>query len=182
MTTAKLGVILTAMFAAACASAELAVALVSGETVDTETVTNVSFSAGNSSVINKRMDLNAQWNNNAEVIFGRDVDNDGVLSADEELLLVGWDCGSWKVVDCRDQTSVAVVLGDANNNRAYWRIRGDAGGVTLELNGAQARFATTTACHLASCNMVKVICRGNVSPDLNMRYPASQHGLRVLLR
>ena len=80
------------------------------------------------------------------------------------------------------ETSITVVPGDANNNRAYWRIRSDADGVTLELNGAQTRLATVNACDLASCNMVKVICRGNVSPDLNMRYPASQHGLRVLLR
>ena len=174
----RISIILAGLFAAARASAEHAVA----ETVDTEAVTNVAFSAGNSSVINMRMNLNAQWNNNAEVIFGCDADNDGELSADEELLLVGWDCGSWKAVDCRDQTSIAVVSGDVNNNRAYWRIRGDAGGVTLELNGAQTRFATTTACHLASCNMVKVICRGNVSPDLNMKCPASQHGLRILLR
>ena len=174
--------LLVVMLAAFHASADLAVALGSAATVDTEAVTNVAFSAGNSSVLNMRMLLNAQWNNNAEVIFGCNADNDGALSADEELLLVGWDCGIWKVVDCRDQTSMTVVPGDANNNRANWRIRGDAGGVTLELNGAQTRFATTTACHLASCNMVKVICRGNVSPDLNMKCPASQHGLRVLLR
>ena len=120
----RIVIVLAGLFAAFHASADLAVALGSGETVDTEAVTNVAFSAGNSSVINMRMLLNAQWNNNAEVIFGCDADNDG----------------------------------------------------------EQTRFPAANACDLASCNMAKVICRGNVSPDLNMRYPASQHGLRVLLR
>lgn len=172
-----------ALFASFSASAELSVALGSSSTsVDTEAVTNVAFAVGNSSVVNMRMLLNAQWNNNAEVIFGCDVDGDGALSAEEEMLLVGWDCGSWKAVDCRDQTSTTVVSGDANNNRAYWRIRSDADGLTHELNGAQTRFVTTTECNLATCNMVKVICRGNNSPNLNMKHPASQQGFRVLLR
>ena len=174
--------LLVVMFAVLHASADLAVALGSAATVDTEAVTNVAFAVGNSSVVNMRMLLNARNDNNAEVIFGYDADNDGALSADEELLLVGWDCGSWKAVDCRDQTSTTVVPGDANNNRAYWRIRSDAGGVTLELNGARTRFATTTECNLQSCNMAKGICRGVVSPDLNMKCPASCHGLRILLR
>ena len=111
MTTAKLGLIFVVMFAVLHASADLAVALGSAATVDTEAVTNVAFAVGNSSVVNMRMLLNARNDNNAEVIFGYDADNDGALSADEELLLVGWDCGSWKAVDCRDQTRPSVLKG-----------------------------------------------------------------------
>ena len=104
-------VFFVAAFAALNASADLAVELGSAATVDTEAVTNVAFAVGNSSIVNMRMLLNAQWNNNAEVIFGCGADNDGLLSADEELLLVGWDCGSWKAVDCRDQTRPSVLKG-----------------------------------------------------------------------
>ena len=101
---------LVVMMSALHALADLSVSMGSAATVDTEAVTNVAFSIGGGTTVNMRMKLNAQWNNNAEVIFGRDADNDGALSADEELLLVGWDCGSWKAVDCRDQTSMTRVL------------------------------------------------------------------------
>lgn len=89
MRTAKFALALAILFAAAHASAEVAASMGSAATVDTEAVTNVAFSIGNSSVVDMRMLLNAQRNNNAEVIFGCDADNDGALSAAEEVLLVG---------------------------------------------------------------------------------------------
>lgn len=170
-------------FAALSASAELSVSLgASSSSIDTEAVTNVAFSASSGSAINMRMNLLALPSNNAEVIFGRDEDNDGMLSADEEMLLVGWDCGAWRVVDCRDQNEIAVSPGDSNNNKAFWRMRSNESGLDVELNGALSRFFTASACDITSCNMVKLICRGCTSPNLRMRHPASRTGFRVILR
>ena len=35
--------------------------------------------------------------NSVQLAFGRDADADGVLSADETDMAVGWDCGEWRI-------------------------------------------------------------------------------------
>ena len=90
---------------------------------DTEAVAYAPFAVTNgcSEKIYLRMDSAPAAANNAEVVFGIDADGDGVLSPDEERLLVGWDCGSWKFVDCQRQKEVSSP-GVASGPRAYLRI------------------------------------------------------------
>ena len=69
---------------------------------DTEVVTNAVLptARADSRVFAFSLELDATASNNVEVAFGRDVNHDGMLSRAEADLLVGWDCGEWKVVDC----------------------------------------------------------------------------------
>ena len=69
---------------------------------DCEVITNCVFDASrrDARIFTIRMEIDAVPSNGVEVVFGRDADNDGILSRAEEALVVGYDCGEWKVVDC----------------------------------------------------------------------------------
>ncbi len=84
--------------------------LPSVEYFDTETVTNISFTAWQKNLrhFTIKLAFNATPSNNAEIAFGTDGTTgttgvpsvaDGVLSPDEFDLTVGWDCGAWFVED-----------------------------------------------------------------------------------
>ena len=65
------------------------------EYVDTETVTNVSFTAWEQGLKEFRFNLEftGSVSNNVEMAFGTDADGDGTLSDDEVSVIAGWDCG-----------------------------------------------------------------------------------------
>ena len=71
------------------------------EHLDTETVTNMPFTAWQRNLRDFTVNLSfvATPSNNVEMAFGFDADDDGLLSPDESDLVVGWDCGSWFVED-----------------------------------------------------------------------------------
>ena len=69
---------------------------------DCEVVTNCVFDASrrDGRIFSIHMEVDATPSNGVEVVFGRDVDGDGVLSRAEETLSVGYDCGMLKIVEC----------------------------------------------------------------------------------
>ena len=78
------------------------------EHLDTETVTNMPFTAWQRNLRDFTVKLSfvATPSNNVEIAFGTDTGTtgilpvgDGELSPDECDLVVGWDCGSWFVED-----------------------------------------------------------------------------------
>ena len=71
------------------------------EHLDTETVTNMLFTAWQCNLRDFTVNLSfvATPSNNVEMAFGVDADDDGLLSPGESDLVVGWDCGSWFVED-----------------------------------------------------------------------------------
>ena len=66
---------------------------------DTETVTNVPFTAALDAAGRFRLSLSclATPSNNVEVAFGVNRNDDGVLALEETDCVVGWDCGAWFV-------------------------------------------------------------------------------------
>ena len=66
---------------------------------DTETVTNVPFTAWQEHVGKFMFSLTCRTTstNNVQAAFGTDADGDGILSLEESDLVVGWDCGVWFV-------------------------------------------------------------------------------------
>ena len=64
---------------------------------DTETVTNVPFTAWQEHVGKFTFSLTCRTTstNNVQAAFGTDANGDGVLSLEESDLVVGWDCGTW---------------------------------------------------------------------------------------
>ncbi len=164
------------------ASAETRVALGSSDFADTEAVTNVAFSAEQKKPITLLFDFNAAQDNNAEVVFGCDADGDGALSEDEERFCLGWECGSWKIVDCRDLRAVFLPSALSGTARAYWDLRIVGRRVDAYSDGASTSLFLSEAMDQSSLNMVKVVCRGIPSPNLSMRSPSRKIGLRVTLR
>ena len=64
---------------------------------DTEISTNVQLAVWEKDL--KRFEFNLAFlatpSNNVQVSFGVDEDGDGRLSAHEERIVMGWDCGEW---------------------------------------------------------------------------------------
>jgi hypothetical protein len=129
-----------------------------------------------------RFDFNAEQDNNAEVIFGCDADGDGALSEDEERLCLGWECGRWRLVDCRDSRVVSLPSVQSGTIRAYWDLRITGRSVEAYSDGASMSLFLSETINQSTFNMVKVTCRGVPSPNLSMRSPSRKIGLRVTLR
>ena len=93
--------ILAALFLADTSPAATHVALPPAQYVDTETTTNVPFMMGANGRHTFRFALSFAGtpSNNVEVALGVDANSDGMLSAGETELVVGWDCGRWFLWD-----------------------------------------------------------------------------------
>ena len=89
--------ILVVLFLAGTARAATHVVLPPPQHVDTETTTNVPFMMGANGRHTFRFALSFAGtpSNNVEVALGVDANSDGMLSAGETELVVGWDCGRW---------------------------------------------------------------------------------------
>ena len=93
--------LLVAMLWLFAAQAATHVALPPAQHVDTETTTNVPFMMGANGRHTFRFALSFAEtpSNNVEVAMGVDANSDGMLSAGETELVVGWDCGHWFLWD-----------------------------------------------------------------------------------
>lgn len=141
---------------------------------DTEVVTNSALPAvrADSRVFAFSLELDATASNNVEVAFGRDADHDGVLSRAEADLLVGWDCGEWKVVDCA--TGDVVREQGAEGRASFeWRLEFSAANAPRSLSATadgRAAFSALAAhpprfFYSPEWDTVRVICRGMDSPS-----------------
>lgn len=144
------------------------------EYADTEVATNISLPAvcAESRVFSFRFELDATLSNNVSLVFGRDVDNDGVLSRSEDALEVGWDCGLWKVVDCVSGEETTE-QGAPGQIALDWRLIAVPGAAPRSLAvsvGGVHIFVALAAnpprfLFDAEWNMVKVVCRGLDAPS-----------------
>ena len=158
-----------------CLASSFAVPTMSeAEWDDTEVVTNSALPAAraDSRVFGFSLELDGTASNNVEVAFGRDVDHDGMLSRAEADLLVGWDCGEWKVVDCGTGDEV-VEQGTEGRVTLEWRHEFNAAyvprslSVTINDSAAFAALAANPPRFLYSpdWDTVRVVCRGMDSPS-----------------
>ena len=144
---------------------------------DCEVVTNCVFDASrhDARIFSIRMEIDAVPSNGIEVVFGRDADNDGILSRTEEALVVGYDCGEWKVVDCatEDETTCTGPFGRVVFD---WKLRLGSDRVPRSLaatvNGqpAFAQFGSSPSSFLfnPAWNAAKVVRRGPDDPHPNI--------------
>ena len=141
---------------------------------DTEVVTNAVLPAvrADSRVFAFSLELDATAGNNVEVAFGRDADHNGVLSRREADMLVGWDCGEWKVVDCA--TGVETMEQGSEGRVTFdWRLEFNAADVPRSLSvtaNGHAAFAALAAnpprfLYSPEWDTVRVACRGVESPN-----------------
>ena len=163
------------LFSSLCLASSFSVSTMpEAEWDDTEVVTNAALPAAcaDSRVFAFSLELDATESNNVEVAFGRDADNDGGLSRAEADLLVGWDCGEWKIVDCAtgDET---IEQGTDGRVSLDWRMEFNAAyvprslSVTINDSAAFAALAANPPRFLYSpeWDTVRVVCRGMDSPS-----------------
>ena len=90
--------------------------------LDTETVTNVPFTAWQEHVGKFTFSLACRTTatNNVQFAFGRDADDDGILSLEESDLVVGWDCGKWFVQGGYDAERIETAVGTGDGQSRRW--------------------------------------------------------------
>ena len=140
---------------------------------DTEVVTNTTVLAirSDARVFDFALELDATPSNNVEIAFGRDADGNGELSRTEEGLFVGWDCGSWKVIDCATGEEFCEE-GTCGRARLDWLVRFDA-------NGVRGLLKATVGGNAAFANLAENPPQFVFSPDWNMARVVGR-GLDVL--
>ena len=166
-------------------------ALPPAEYDDTEAVTNVAIPSlrADSRIFAFRLELDATPSNNVSLVFGRDANEDGVLSRAEESLLVGWDCGAWKVVDCATGEEIAE-QGAAGHVALDWRLFAASGMMprSLEVSaGGVPAFAALAAnpprfLFDAGWDTAKVVCRGLDAPNPQIDCAADNIPLVIRIR
>ena len=93
--------------------------------IDTETVTNVPFTAWQEHAGKFKFSLTCRTTatNNVQFAFGRDADDDGILSLEESDLVVGWDCGKWFVQGGYDAERIETAVGTCDGQTLAWMVR-----------------------------------------------------------
>ena len=103
---------------------------------DSGAITNIAFAASSMpSAVTFSLEFTPSPTNNVEIALGTDADGNGVLSAEEERLTIGWDCGSWfvrKGENADDEYSVAAAT-DGTAKAFSWRLTTMRGGVPSRL-------------------------------------------------
>ena len=104
---------------------------------DTETTTNVPFSASLDAAGRFRLSLSclATPSNNVEAVFGVDRDGDGALALEEVDCVVGWDCGAWfvrKGADGARRVHAGTVPADGVSELS-WEVQAAQGGAPTRL-------------------------------------------------
>ena len=121
----KLCLLLTAISSVAFALPPVHPALPRVEHIDTETTTNVSFTVWQERVGKFKFSLTCRTTttNNVQFAFGRDADDDGILSLEESDLVVGWDCGKWFVQAGYDAERIETAVGTGDGQTLAWTVR-----------------------------------------------------------
>ncbi len=175
-----------------CLASSFAVPTMSeAEWDDTEVVTNSALPAAraDSRVFGFSLELDGTASNNVEVAFGRDADRDGVLSRGEAGLLVGWDCGEWKVVDCATGDEV-IEQGTEGRVTLDWRLEFNAADVPRSLSvtaSGNPAFAVLAAhpprfLYSPEWDMMRVVCRGIDSPSPSISGAIENTPLAIRIR
>ena len=116
------------------------------EFADTETSTNCMFSTARtgSQVLSFQISLLASPSNNVEIAIGQDANADGMLSADETAMVVGWDCGEWSVRNdrCKHHLRADASTDDASKTLVWevYGINGSARAIKATENGHPIDF------------------------------------------
>ena len=118
----------------ACCS--IAAPLPQSDFADSGASTNIVFVASSMpGAVTFSLEFTPSPTNNVEIAIGTDTDGNGVLSAEEERLTIGWDCGRWfvrKGENADDEYSVAAAT-DGTTKVFSWRLTTMRGGVPSRL-------------------------------------------------
>lgn len=132
---------------------------------DSEVSTNVIFRIDGDRLdaIRLTVECEATATNSMEVMLGRDVGADGILSLDEADIAFGYDCGNWFV---RDAAADAIRLVEEPTRRGVVRRE-------FVICGGQVNFAW---------NAVRVVRRGLSSVDSKAMVAFENKKLMIIMR
>ena len=162
---------LVTILALAASVFALAAPLPQPDFADSVASTNIAFAASSMpGAVTFSLEFAPTPTNNVEIVLGTDTDGNGVLSADEERLSIGWDCGSWfvrKGENADDEYSVAAAT-DGTAKAFSWRLTTMRGGVPSRLVATvdgTAVFSELSAnpprwLYDTSWNLARVVVRG----------------------
>ncbi len=143
-----------------------------------EVETNVVFSTG-AAADNKWMltiERDAAASNSVEVVFGCDVNEDGVLGVEEGELCVGWDCGEWFWRDKRANTACRVE-GTAQRLDMVLYLNRDREAKSLASSVFPSVVSPT--CFNPDWNLARVVSRGAESVRVDSKVSIDALKLRI---
>ena len=157
---------------------------------DCEVITNCVFDASRNDAkeFAVRIELEATPSNGVEVVFGRDANDDGLLSRAEETMSVGYDCGEWKVMNIvtGDKFSCS---GTSGRNALDWKLRLNRNrtprSLTVTVNGQLTFTQLSTPPPFLfdpTWNAAKIIRRGQSDPNLRVECSVDNIPLVIRLR
>lgn len=160
--------------------------------LDTEVSTNAAFVVGgpDNRYLMFELELYATPSNNVQVAFGRDADDDGVLSGSETALIVGWDCGEWVALGARPQDAVRSPASTTNiTKRLQWNLHEGNGiprKLTVAENGTPIRHFDGVRppdwFFDSSWDTVRLTVRGTDAPNERFRAQMIAPGTRISIR
>ncbi len=174
------------------ASPRVSSALPSAVFADTEVSTNVVISTWEKGLAAFvfSLDFVASLSNNVEVTFGVDLDTDGQLSAHEERLTIGWNCGKWFAWGGQGEriAQTGTVLSERSCLSCSFCT--DTAGMFRSFaasNGTEAIFAELATrppawLYARDWNLCRLTARGVDSPSLRFTAQVTPAGLIFLLR
>ena len=145
-----------------------------------EAETNVVFPAGaqGDNIWKLSIELESSLSNCVEVVFGTDVNNDGVLGVGEGELCVGWDCGEWFWRD-RLSGEVGSVECASGSRRLDWSLRLDADRSARSVGGNVFSGAIAPTCFNPDWNIARVVSRGAESLRVESKVTVDALKLRI---
>ena len=163
------------------------------EFADTEVTTNVAMRAWDSLIrkFNFSLTFNATPSNNVQIAFGTDADTNGVLSAEETAMVIGWDCGDWFVGRMQENAWFSETNAVPTGRKALhfeMRMRDDGTPRDLTMkDGATAIFQELTASRPAwmvdkAWNLMRLTARGVDAPNERFELQIAPDGFSVMLR
>ena len=164
--------------------------LPSVEHVDTESTTNVPFTAWQEHVGKFKFSLTCRTTttNNVQFAFGRDADDDGILSLEESNLVVGWDCGKWFVQGGYDAERIEAAVGMGDRQTLAWTVRlsprtATPVSVTATVDGTPVfRGVDAGVCYRKNWNMFRLTGRGLVDAAESPVVQILPDSLTILMR
>ena len=181
-------------FAGAASAATTTLApLPSPEHLDMEVMTNCAMTAWTE--LTRKFDFTLEFNatpsNNVQIAFGTDADTNGILSAEETAMVIGWDCGNWFVSRQQEDTRFSetnAVQTERKTLHFEMRVRDD--GTPRELaikDGSAAIFQELTASRPTwiydkAWNLIRLTARGVDAQKEQFKIQIAPDGFSVIVR
>ncbi len=174
-------------------AARVDVALPDWEFVDTEVSTNIvrKFDIQGSGPFEYQIAFEGTSSNNVEIAFGRDADDNQILSPRETDFSLGWDRGAWFFCIGNEESHFEEEAANAPLQKTLTCslfVRDGKRPKDPLISSAQKELFTNLTSNLShllhnlNWNLVRLTARGHYSPQSYFHLNIHREGLRVILR